>query len=105
MVIDGPESEESDSNAHATGMFFVNIYCSDSLIQCIVTGDKERPSLGNPTVVDKDGLLVDVDVQPVDDIPATREDRRQDVDHFFRAAVIKDVKGKSKKYRPCKLCP
>jgi hypothetical protein len=64
-----------------------------------------RASLGNPVAIDADGLLMDVDVQSIDDSPPTREDKRQDVDHFFIAAVLKDVNGKSKKYCACKLCP
>jgi hypothetical protein len=79
-----------------------------SRIDCdpeIVAGKKKCATLGNPIVIDADGLLVDVDVQLVDDSPSTREDKRQDVDHFFRPAVIKVVNGKSKKYRDCKSCP
>ena len=48
---------------------------------------------------------MDVDVQLVDDSPPTREDKRQDVDNFFHTAIVRDVNGKSKKYRDCKLCP
>jgi hypothetical protein len=55
---------------------------------------------------DADGLLLDVDVQRIDENPApTREDKRQDVDQFFHTAIERDVNGKSKKYRACKLCP
>jgi hypothetical protein len=64
-----------------------------------------RATLSNPVAVDADGLLMDVDVQPINDSPLTREDKRQDVDHFFTVAVVRDVNGKSKKYRACKLCP
>jgi hypothetical protein len=69
------------------------------------TGEQKRGTLGNPIAVDADGLLVDVDVQSVDDNPPTREDKRQDVDQFFYSAIIKDVKGKLKRYCTCKLCP
>jgi len=69
-----------------------------------VLGKKKSATLGNPQATDADGLLVDMDVQPVNDNPSTREDKRQDVDNFFRAAVVKGVNGKSKKYRACKLC-
>jgi hypothetical protein len=55
--------------------------------------------------VDADGLLLDVDVQSLDDNRPTREDKRQDVDWFFRAAFMKEVNGKSKNVRACKLCP
>ena len=65
----------------------------------------DRATLGNPVTVDADGLLMDVDVQAIDDNLPTCEDKWQDVDHFFRIAVAKDVNGKSKKYRACKLCP
>ena len=64
-----------------------------------------RATLGNPVAVDADGLLMDVDVQAIDDNQPTREDKRQDVDNFFCNAVVRDVNGKSKKYRACKLCP
>lgn len=72
----------------------------------LVVAKKTRASLGNPTNVDEDGLLMDVDVQPVheDDAP-TREDKRRDVDFFFNSAVVKIVNGHAKKYCSCKYCP
>jgi hypothetical protein len=70
-----------------------------------VLGKKKSVTLGNPQATDADGLLIDVDVQLVNDNPSTYEDKRQDVDNFFRATIVKDVNGKSKKYRVCKLCP
>ena len=79
---------------------------STSVTVKTVDGDAERATLGNPQVTDADGLLVDVDVQMVDDNPSTtREDKRQDVDHFFHPVIIKDVNGRPKKYRTCKPCP
>jgi hypothetical protein len=66
---------------------------------------KKRATLGNPQAIDADGLLLDVDVQSVTDNPSTREDKRQDTDHFFRAAFIKVVNGKEKRYRQCRICP
>ena len=77
-------------------------------IEClswVVLGKKKSTTLGNPQATDTDGLLVDVDVQSINEGPSTREDKRQDVDHFFYAAVVKDVNGKPKKYCVCKLCP
>jgi hypothetical protein len=63
-------------------------------------------TLGNPVATDADGLLLDVDVQRIDENPVpTCEDKRQDIDHFFRAAIEREVNGKSKKYRACRLCP
>jgi hypothetical protein len=63
-------------------------------------------SLGNPLTVGNDGLLADVDVPAVDsNTPATREDKRRDVDQFFHPAISKDVNGKVKRYCVCKLCP
>lgn len=72
-----------------------------------LVGKKKYGTLGNPTAVDADGLLVDVDVQSlaVNNNPSAREDKRQDVDQFFYMAVIKHVKGKPKKYCTCKICP
>jgi hypothetical protein len=62
-------------------------------------------TLGNPTAVDSDGLLMDVDVQGLDDVPVTREDKRRDVDNFFHPAISKVINGKTKRYCLCKLCP
>jgi hypothetical protein len=77
--------------------------CTDHC--CDVADKRKSGTLGNPVAVNADGLLVDVDVQSVDDSPSTREDKRQDIDHFFHAAVVKEVGGKSRKYCVCKLCP
>lgn len=77
-----------------TSHFYLNIF----------TGKNARATIGNPTAVDADGLLMDVDVQSVEDNQPAREDKTQDVDQFFYTAVMRDVNGKSKKYRTCKLC-
>jgi hypothetical protein len=66
---------------------------------------KKSATLGNPQVTNADSLLINVDVQLVNDNPSMCEDKQQDVDHFFRPAVVKDMNGKSKKFRACKLCP
>lgn len=71
---------------------------------CYVTAGSARPTLGNPVATDADGLLIDVDVQPVNDKPSMREDKRQDIDEFFHPPVIREANGKSKKYSTCKLC-
>jgi len=71
----------------------------------VLSAKKKNASLGNPQAVDADGLLIDVDVQPLVDNTFTREEKRQDVDHFFHPVFEKEVKGKTKKYRMCKLCP
>ena len=76
-----------------------------NLCSNFVTGKNKRATLGNPAATDADGLLMDVDVQSVDNNPSTWEDKRQDVDYFFHATVVKVVNEKSKKYRTCKLCP
>ena len=78
------------------------------MLNTSLTGEKKsasRATLGNPQAVDVDGLLMDVNVQPVNDNSSTREDKWQDVDHFFRTAVVKEINSKSKKYRSCKICP
>ena len=51
------------------------------------------------------GLLIDVDIQSVNDNSSSHEDKRQDVDNFFHASVMKEVNGKSKRYCRCKICP
>ena len=56
-------------------------------------------------MVDDEGLLLDVDIQPIDKDPPTREDKRRDVDQFFHASVEKESGGKKRKHCVCKLCP
>lgn len=48
---------------------------------------------------------MDVDIQKIDENGPSREDKRRDVDHFFKSPVEKSVNGKVKKYCICKLCP
>jgi hypothetical protein len=66
---------------------------------------KTRASLGNPVDIDDEGLLADIEVQPIDDIVPTREDKRRDINEFFKLPVSKVVDGKEKKYCSCKRCP
>lgn len=60
--------------------------------------------LGNPVEKDKDGFLMDINVQLVDLDPPSREDKHHDIDAFFRAPALRNVNGKQKKYWTCKLC-
>jgi hypothetical protein len=56
--------------------------------------------------VDEDGILADIDVQPIIDEPPTREDRTRDIDQFFsRPFEYTQGNGKVKKHRKCKVCP
>ena len=71
----------------------------------IVIAKRTHASLGNPKEVDDEGLLMDVDVQPINKDAPSREDKRCDVDHFFQSATEKIINGKAKKYCRCKLCP
>jgi hypothetical protein len=71
----------------------------------IVTAKQTHASLGNPKEVDDEGFLMDVDVQKIDEDIPSREDKRRDVDHFFKSPVEKSINGKVKKYCICKLCP
>jgi hypothetical protein len=69
------------------------------------TAKRKRPTLGNPDDRDGEGFLMDVDVQSIDgDTAPSREEKRRDVDEFFQLAITKDVNGKSKNYRTCKIC-
>ena len=71
----------------------------------IVVAKKKHSSLGNPAAVDKEGLLLDIDVQLADKDPPTHEDRQRDVDQFFDTPVEKTIDGKKKRLCACKLCP
>ncbi|KAG6883164.1 hypothetical protein C0995_012812, partial [Termitomyces sp. Mi166 len=66
---------------------------------------KKHVSLGNPTAVDDDGFLADINVQPINEEIETREDKRCDIDQFFHQPVTKEISGKQKKYCICKVCP
>jgi hypothetical protein len=77
----------------------------DNFILNIVIAKQTHASLGNPKEVDDEGFLMDVDVQTIDEDPPSREDKRRDVDHFFKSPVEKSVNGKVKRYCICKLCP
>jgi hypothetical protein len=95
---DDVDMSEAEGDICNRGMVFLNRDVRCDFSDVFSGKKKSRATLGNPQAVDADGLLVDVDVQPVDDNSPTREDRRQDVDHFFCTAVVKEVKGKLKKY-------
>ena len=99
------EVADDSERVRKKGMYCL-IYCTVSN-QCpyVFPVKVTQTTLGNPVAVDSDGLLMDVDVQPIDDSQPTREEKRQDVDQFFCIAVVKDVNGKSKKYCTCKICP
>jgi hypothetical protein len=56
-------------------------------------------------LVDNDGILIDVDVQPITDTAPTHEGKTADLDAFF--GVMFDHAGtnaKVKKHRKCKIC-
>lgn len=56
--------------------------------------------------VDEDGILADIDVQPIIDESPTREDRIRDIDQFFSQPFeCTHANGKVKKHRKCKVCP
>ena len=78
------------------------------IILIIVVAKKKHSLLGNPGAVNKDGLLLDIDVQDLQvtnkDLP-TREDKRHDVDNFFHAPVEKEIGGRKRKLCICKLSP
>ena len=71
----------------------------------IVIAKRPHGTLGNPKEVDNEGFLMDVNIQTIDEDVPSREDKRRDVDHFFKSPVEKSVNGKVKKYCICKLCP
>lgn len=67
--------------------------------------DKSCATLGNPTDVDEEGLLADVNVQPVYNTTSTYGDKRRNIDEFFNPAYSKTINGIVKKYCLCKVCP
>jgi hypothetical protein len=90
---------------HAKGIVFLACDVCQLITFVCGLGKKKNATLGNPWAINTDGLLVDVNVQEVDDTPSTCEDKQLDMDHFFPTAVVKEVNGKSKKYRTCKSYP
>lgn len=56
--------------------------------------------------VDGDGILADIDVQPISDPGLAREDKTRDIDEFFGTPFEHaGTKGTMKKHRRCKVCP
>jgi hypothetical protein len=76
-----------------------------SLVLNLVTANRSKATLGNPTDVDEEGLLLDVEVQQVHEDVRTQGDKRRDIDQFFDPAILKTINSKVKKYCSCKLCP
>ncbi|KAI9459816.1 hypothetical protein F5148DRAFT_1150803 [Russula earlei] len=68
----------------------------DGIVDQPAQYNKKSVTLGNPQAINADGLLMDVDVQPVNDSSSMHEDKHQDVNNFFQMAVVKEVNGKSK---------
>ena len=104
-TVDDVDMTDAKENIHMKGMIFqIMEVHQHKLMFFDVLGKKKSATLGNPQATDADGLLVDMNVQPVNNNPSTHEDKQQDVDNFFCATVIKDVNGKLKKHHVCKLC-
>ncbi|KAH9012954.1 hypothetical protein EDB83DRAFT_2321819 [Lactarius deliciosus] len=60
-----------------------------------------KDALRQSDAVDKDGFLIDVDVQSISDAPkVSLKDQSRDVDHFFTPAFVK----KDKNYCNCSIC-
>ncbi|KAG2067464.1 hypothetical protein BDR04DRAFT_1120451 [Suillus decipiens] len=56
-------------------------------------------------LVDNDGILIDVDIQPIADTAPTREGKTANLDAFFGAMFDHaGTNGKVKKHRKCKIC-
>jgi hypothetical protein len=68
---------------------------------------KRHKSTTDPTEVDSDGILVDIDVIDVNAITMkmSRKDSNRDLDQFFTEVVsTPGIDGKVRKVRTCKLC-
>ncbi|KAG2029138.1 hypothetical protein BDR03DRAFT_1018853 [Suillus americanus] len=56
--------------------------------------------------VDEDGILADIDVQPITDPGPSREDKTHDLDRFFGKPFERtSANGIVKKHRKCTICP
>jgi hypothetical protein len=99
----GDEEDQAERELPRCTFLLYYVRC-DQLLNAI-TAKKKRTTLGNPVATDAEGFLMDIDVQEIDGDVVTHEEKRRDVDQFFQPAIIKDVNGKQKKYRICKLCP
>jgi hypothetical protein len=56
--------------------------------------------------VDEDGILADIDVQPITDPGPSREDKTCDLDRFFSKPFERTgANGIVKKHRKCTVCP
>ena len=55
--------------------------------------------------VDENGFLKDIDVEIIDDVAPSRDNKTRDLDHFFGAPYVKqNTNGSVKKYRDCQTC-
>ncbi|KAG6888671.1 hypothetical protein C0992_007878 [Termitomyces sp. T32_za158] len=59
---------------------------------------KARISLGNPTAMDDNGYLVDINVQSIVEEQELREDKRRDIDWFFHQPIMKEINGRQKNF-------
>jgi hypothetical protein len=67
---------------------------------------RKAPAIDHDTEVDNDGILADINVQPVTDSGPSREDKTRDIDQFFGNLFERTgTNGSVKKHRKCKVCP
>lgn len=65
-----------------------------------------RATVADQEDVDEDGILADVDVQPITDPGPLREDKTRDLDRFFGKPFERTgTNGTVKKHRKCTVCP
>lgn len=54
--------------------------------------------------VDENGMLADINVQPITKSQPSRSEGRKDVDYFFEPPKMMTVDGETKKRAQCKQC-
>jgi hypothetical protein len=95
---------ESEDEPRPGTCLYLSCSCTHSDLN-FGTAKRPRPSNGNPSELDEEGFLKDLNVQSPKDATPTREDKRRDVDMFFHPPVDKSINGTTKKYCVCKVCP
>ena len=93
IIITSDEDASGEDNADVEQTSATHAYVlrkHDSTLN-IITAKWMQASLGTPKEVDNKGLLMDIDVQPIDeDVPlASHKDKRHDIDHFFQSLLLR----------------
>ena len=82
IIVLDDDSEERDTAPPHTCLHVINIY--HYVNATIVAKQHPHTSFENPVEKDSDGLLINIDIQPIDDDPSSSASNKwQDIDNFF----------------------